>query len=161
LFELKDLVHHPALVVLSACRTGDGRMVTGEGVQSLARAFTAGGTDAVVAGWWNVNDETAAKLMEGFYARLMARQRQAEPIVNAAQALRQSKLAWLNDPGVPYLHKLPYYWAALTYQGNPTPLPAAFLPDKSPRKGRIRSWWWFILLALPMIWLIKKRPKGK
>jgi tetratricopeptide (TPR) repeat protein len=165
LFELRSLEHHPALVVLSACRTGDGKMVTGEGVQSLARAFTAGGTDAVVAGWWNVNDETAAQLMEGFYTGLVTGQQQAQQKVNAAQALRQSKLAWLDDPNVPYLHKLPYYWGALNYQGDPRPLPATFHPDISPRSAwqLIRSGWWLLLLTLPLIltWLIKKRAQRK
>ncbi|HEY4205868.1 MAG TPA: CHAT domain-containing tetratricopeptide repeat protein [Puia sp.] len=117
LFELKELQRHPALVVLSACRTGDGRMVTGEGVQSLARAFIAQGANAVVAGWWNVNDATAARLMQRFYKTFTGSGRP-----DIAEALHTSKLDWLNDPKVAYQYKLPYYWAALNYAGNPTPL---------------------------------------
>ncbi|WP_431213098.1 CHAT domain-containing protein [Puia sp. P3] len=118
LFELKTMEHQPGLVVLSACRTGDGRMVSGEGVQSLARAFIGGGTGAVVAGWWDVNDETAGRLVQGFYSE-MDRQSGKE---NAARALRAAKLNWLKDPAVNYLHKLPWYWAVLNYQGDPQPL---------------------------------------
>jgi len=119
LFERFDLL--PSLVVLSACRTGDGRYVSGEGVQSLARAFTASGAAAVVAGWWNVNDEAAAKLMADLYKRMAAQSGEPGGAINAAFALRQSKLAWMNDPSRPPVLQLPYYWAALNYQGNPTP----------------------------------------
>jgi hypothetical protein len=170
LFELKGLEHHPALVVLSACRTGDGRMVTGEGVQSLARAFTAGGANAVIAGWWNVNDEAASQLMQGFYSALgqqidgpgQQTSGSEQPIsgsgqqptssgLNAAWALRQSKLSWLNDPTITYVHKLPYYWAALNYQGNPLPL------GKNCRIGMSTtkiSPGWYILPAILLLSLI-------
>ena len=97
-------------------------MVRGEGVQSLARAFIGGGTGAVVAGWWDVNDETASRLMLGFYSQLAAQQKSGTVKENAARALRAAKLNWLKDPAVNYLHKLPYYWAVLNYQGNPQPL---------------------------------------
>jgi CHAT domain-containing protein len=163
LFELKGLEYHPALVVLSACRTGDGRMVMGEGVQSLARAFIAGGTNAVVASWWNVNDEAAAQLMQKFYAAFTAKQEPAGSPVSVAGALRNAKLEWLQDTAVPYLHKLPYYWAALNYLGNPAPLQQRFGHDKAVGNGvrMIRSWWWVILLVLlvPVVMLvIRKMP---
>jgi tetratricopeptide (TPR) repeat protein len=134
LFELQDLPQHPSLVVLSACRTGDGRMVTGEGVQSLARAFTAEGAGAVVAGWWNVNDAMAAQLMQRFY-RGWATEDDRKSI---AAALRRSKLDWLNDPKAPYQHKLPYYWAALNYAGNPQPLQSALMQNDPKYR------WWII-----------------
>ncbi|HSC37961.1 MAG TPA: CHAT domain-containing protein, partial [Chitinophagaceae bacterium] len=142
LFELKSMQQHPAMVVLSACRTGDGRLVTGEGVQSLARAFIAGSTNAVVAGWWNVNDEAAAQLMQQFYASLSGSN-------HAAGALRQAKLGWLNNKDISYLHKLPYYWAALNYYGHPSPL-----PDNSWMKKSGPSVQWLLLLVLPVIVLL-------
>lgn len=170
LFELKGLERHPSLVVLSACRTGDGRMVTGEGVQSLARAFTAGGANAVIAGWWNVNDEAAAQLMEQFYAMLNSRQsmprdgqtpdnkQSASDGRNAAWALRQSKLKWLDAAEISYLHKLPYYWSALNYQGNPYPLPAGNGIDG--RSVSIFGWWWWLFPLsglLLFVWIRRRR----
>ena len=137
LFELKDLRQHPSLVVLSACRTGDGRMVTGEGVQSLARAFTAEGAGAVVAGWWNVNDAAAAQLMMKFYRGWTKDEHQK----NIASALRRAKLDWLYDPQVSYQYKLPYYWAALNYAGNPEPLKASIIPNS-------HTWLWWIIAVL-------------
>lgn len=145
-FDMQGFDCHPSLVVLSACRTGDGRFVSGEGVQSLARGFTAGGAAAVVAGWWNVNDEATAKLMAGFYAQMAARTGHA---VNAAVSLRQSKLAWLNDPGRSPVLQLPYYWAALNYQGNPIPFGAGGSSGLSPSGRPGARWWW--LLAAGMI----------
>lgn len=138
LFELKDLHQHPSLVVLSACRTGDGRMVRGEGIQSLARAFTAEGTSAVIAGWWNVNDATAAQLMERFYRKWVPEDKKG-----IAAALRQSKLDWLYDPKVPYQYKLPYYWSALNYAGNPQPLKDPFREKTHPY-----IWWVIAVLAI-------------
>ena len=134
LFELGGLPQHPAMVVLSACKTGDGRMVTGEGVQSMAHAFMAGGTPAVVAASWNVNDATAPLLMQQFYQQL-SKQR------NAAAALQEAKLSWLNDPRVTDLNKLPYYWAALSFQGNTG---AIIL-----RSTRHYWYWWLLLLLIP------------
>lgn len=131
LFELKDLQQHPGLVVLSACRTGDGRMVTGEGVQSLARAFIAQGANAIIAGWWNVNDATAAQLMQRFYRSWTTGQ------AGIAGSLRSSKLDWLNDPQVAYQHKLPYYWAALNYAGNPAPFSKDVIDSKT---GGLSGW---------------------
>jgi tetratricopeptide (TPR) repeat protein len=151
LFELKGLESQPELVVLSACRTGDGRMVTGEGVQSLARAFTGSGANAVIAGWWNVNDATAAQLMRGFYSQLIAQQDNTAIKGNAAQALRAAKLSWLKDPGIPYLHKLPYYWAALNYQGNPVPMKEQFLSGAGGKKGSTRYWVSLLVLVIILV----------
>jgi hypothetical protein len=117
-------------------------MITGEGIQSLARAFTASGTNGVVAGWWNVHDETAARLMRQFYASWAQGQ-------NAARALRQSKLDLLNDAQVSYLHKLPYYWAALNYQGCPMQMPLVYDDNGIGNKKGIR--WWPLPAALLLL----------
>lgn len=137
LFELSGLSQHPAMVVLSACKTGDGRLVTGEGIQSMAHAFMAGGTPAVVAASWNVNDATAPLLMQQFYRQLAA-------APNAAAALQQAKINWLKDPQVTDMHKLPYYWAALSFLGNTQ---AVVLPATH------FSWYWLLLLLLVPVFI--------
>lgn len=141
IFELQGLGLHPALVVLSACRTGDGRYLSGEGVQSLARGFTTVGSDAVVAGWWNVNDEAAEKLVTEFYQQ-MNRQNGTSGGIDAVSALRNAKLVWLNDGSHLPMLQLPYYWASLNYQGNPKPFgqkPSIALMG-TPLRGRILAW---------------------
>jgi hypothetical protein len=59
-----------ALVVLSACESADGALLSGEGPLSLARAFFAGGAANVVATRWPLRDDDAAFLMERFYRAL-------------------------------------------------------------------------------------------
>ncbi|NSL90069.1 CHAT domain-containing protein [Chitinophaga sp. Mgbs1] len=135
LFELNGLTTHPAMVVLSACGTGDGRLVSGEGVQSMAHAFIAAGTPAVVAASWNVNDATTPQLMQQYYIGLTT-----QP--NAAIALQRAKLNWLENLDVTDMHKLPYYWAALQYQGDTLAL------QQGIREKQYRGLYWLALIGI-------------
>ncbi|MBZ0267297.1 CHAT domain-containing protein, partial [bacterium] len=63
---------HADLVVLSACDTGVGRIVRGEGILSLPRAFFYAGANAVLVSLWPVSDESTARFMESFYRFLAA-----------------------------------------------------------------------------------------
>jgi CHAT domain-containing protein len=74
------------LVVLSACQTARGRIVRGEGVQSLAQAFFHAGARSVVASLWDVEDRSTAELMAAFYRHLVGGRPKAE-------ALRAAKLS--------------------------------------------------------------------
>jgi CHAT domain-containing protein len=65
-------LHLPAeLVTLSACGTGLGRDVRGEGTVGLARAFIHAGARTVVVSLWDVEDESAAELMRLFYSGML------------------------------------------------------------------------------------------
>ena len=72
------------LVVLSACDSAGGSLVSGEGPLSLARAFFAGGASAVIATRWPLEDDDAAFFMERWYRALRTGQ-------SAATALRQAR----------------------------------------------------------------------
>jgi CHAT domain-containing protein len=76
------------LVVLSACQTGRGKLMRGEGVVGLAQAFFYAGAPSLVVSLWNVNDASTALLMKRFYANLIERR------MPKAAALREAKL-WL------------------------------------------------------------------
>jgi CHAT domain-containing protein len=96
------------LVVLSACQTGLGQNIRGEGLVGLTRGFMYAGTPRVLASLWNVNDESTAVLMTQFYkARL-------EKDLPTAAALRNAQLELQKSPK----WQSPYYWAAFTLQGE-------------------------------------------
>lgn len=58
------------LVVMSACETGLGKVVQGEGVMGLPYALYVAGNTSTVMTLWQVNDESTAKFMEAFFKRL-------------------------------------------------------------------------------------------
>ena len=66
--EVSRLTVATDLVVLSACSTGRGRVVRGEGAIGLARAFQRAGAPRVVCALWKVNDAASAAFMTRFYA---------------------------------------------------------------------------------------------
>jgi CHAT domain-containing protein len=115
LFELYGHSFRPQLVVLSACRTGYGMLSEGEGIISLSRGFTAGGAGGIIAGLWNMNDESTATLMGYFYKELATKN-------HPAIALREAKLEWLAQKHDNPFMKLPYFWAGSIYCGNDQPV---------------------------------------
>jgi CHAT domain-containing protein len=87
-----------ALVALSACESGRGRVYDGDEVVGLTRAFLSAGARTMLVSHWLVNDEETATLMEIWYAQMQAGQ-------TAAAALRVAQLATMARS--PH----PYYWA--------------------------------------------------
>jgi CHAT domain-containing protein/tetratricopeptide (TPR) repeat protein len=59
-----------SLVVLSACRTGEGELLPGEGVVGLGWAFLRAGAGAIVVSRWTVDDAASARLMVAFHEGL-------------------------------------------------------------------------------------------
>jgi len=80
------------LVVLSACKTGLGELIKGEGIIGLTRSFMYAGASSVVVSLWNVNDMSSSSLMEKFYNYLKT--------MNKAEALRQAKLDLLKGKSI-------------------------------------------------------------
>jgi len=80
------------LCLLSACETGLGDIVGGEGVQGLQRAFHLAGCPNVVASLWKVSDAATAALMAKFYHELWGNKK--PPI----EALREAQLTIYRHP---------------------------------------------------------------
>lgn len=98
------------LVVLSACQTGLGKPVRGEGLVGLTRGFMYAGAPRVVASLWRVDDAATAELMTRFYRHMLGRKR-----LPAAAALRRAKIEMLEAHGN---WRAPYFWAGLVLQGD-------------------------------------------
>ena len=99
------------LVVLSACKTGSGKIQKGEGTLSLGRGFKYAGSASIIQSLWQVNDKATALLMRSFYKNLNAK-------TSKTAALHQAKLGYLNNKNIKNLKKSPYYWAAFQYYGS-------------------------------------------
>jgi CHAT domain-containing protein len=98
------------LVVLSACRTGLGRNVQGEGIVGLTSGFMYAGAKSVIASLWKVDDEATAELMGHFYTALFKNGLTPAAALNAAKREMWKQPRW----------RAPYYWAAFTLQGEYT-----------------------------------------
>jgi CHAT domain-containing protein len=106
--DLYNLKLPAELVVLSACQTGLGRDVKGEGLVGLTRGFMYAGAARIVASLWKVNDVATSELMARFYESMLAnRLEPAEALRGAQKSMWQSK-RWHS----------PYYWAGFLIQGE-------------------------------------------
>ncbi|MBD2063839.1 CHAT domain-containing protein [Funiculus sociatus GB2-A5] len=96
------------LVVLSACETGLGKDVKGEGLVGLTRGFMYAGAKRVAVSLWRVNDVATSKLMEKYYQQML------DKGLNPVAALRAAQIEmWQTEQW-----KAPYYWAAFVVQGE-------------------------------------------
>jgi CHAT domain-containing protein len=97
------------LVVLSACQTGLGKEIKGEGLIGLARGFMYAGAPRIVASLWKVDDRATSELMKRFYQGMLGPE-----ALRPAAALRQAQLSiWKEKQW-----REPFYWAAFVLQGE-------------------------------------------
>jgi CHAT domain-containing protein len=119
------------MVVLSACNTGMGKVVKGEGMLGLQRSFFYAGTSTVVVSLWNVYDRSTASLMNEFYKSIL-KQRQNSgsswwdkiarrigwddsiPFGEKAAAMQTAKLQLIDHP----IYNHPVYWAPFIVVGR-------------------------------------------
>ncbi|MFO7257809.1 MAG: CHAT domain-containing protein [Bacteroidota bacterium] len=108
-YEIYNLKLNAGLVVLSACETGIGRNIAGEGVLSIARAFTYAGCPSVVMSLWDVPDAFTSTIMTRFYENLNDAQ-------SVSASLRDAKLKFLEESDPLTAH--PAHWAAFVVNGQ-------------------------------------------
>jgi CHAT domain-containing protein/Tfp pilus assembly protein PilF len=97
------------LAVLSACQTGLGKEIKGEGLIGLTRGFMYAGTPRIVASLWKVDDRATSELMKRFYQGVLGPER-----LRPAAALRQAQMSiWQQKQW-----RAPFYWAAFVLQGE-------------------------------------------
>ncbi|NGP87060.1 CHAT domain-containing protein [Fodinibius halophilus] len=117
------------MVVLSACNTGLGKVVKGEGILGMQRSFFYAGASTVVVSLWNVYDRSTASFMTEFYKALKNTPSEegwtdsmlrwvgwdeSIPFGPKAKAMRKAKLKMIKHP----LFNHPVYWAPFIVVGR-------------------------------------------
>lgn len=128
--EIFNLDLNAEMVVLSACNTGRGKLIEGEGILGLQRAFFTAGSSSLVVSLWSVYDRSTALIMPEFYQLLQSEKKQFEGYVERflrwigwdssipygykASAMRKAKLKMLEHPQFNH----PVYWAPFVVLGR-------------------------------------------
>ncbi len=129
------------LVILSGCKTGLGKVYTGEGMMSLARGFTYSGTAGLISSLWNLNDRATSDIFKSFYEYVQTGK-------SVAEALRLSKKGFIEEADES--KRTPYYWAGLTLIGPDQKLDLK--SDSGFLKGTKAVWLAVGLAFLFFIW---------
>src|SRR6185436_7511865 len=108
------------LVVLSACESGLGKELGGEGLIGLTRAFQYAGARSVLASLWKISDRITAELMVRFYKHLKDGMAKDEALRAAQMELIQGPVRVKNEKGEEEETdaSAPYYWAAFQIYGD-------------------------------------------
>ncbi len=129
------------LVILSACETGTGRLIKGEGLMSLSRDFAYAGCPNIITSLWRAEDKTTAFLIQRLYSYM-------NKGYSKDKALQQSKIDLLASDKIAPRFKTPDHWAHLLFIGNYQP------------QQNTKSWWWIakvIVVVLTAYYTIKRK----
>jgi CHAT domain-containing protein/Tfp pilus assembly protein PilF len=96
------------LVVLSACETGLGKEINGEGMVGITRGFMYAGASRIVTSLWKVDDRATAELMSKFYYGMLKQGLQPAAALRQAQIEMWRQKRWSS----------PFYWAGFVMQGQ-------------------------------------------
>ncbi len=108
-YELYNLyLNNLGLVVLSACESGAGKALPGEGIFSIARGFSRLNNGGLVMSLWKADDQLTAEIMQSFYRELSRG-------LTTSEAIRQAKIHYLEKS--PDNLAIPPYWAAFVPLG--------------------------------------------
>jgi CHAT domain-containing protein len=135
------------MVVLSACESGTGEVIKGEGTFSIARGFALIGVPSIIMSLWNVNDKVTSELMTGFYEYISLGQ-------SSVDALNLSKISYLESSDAYTSH--PYYWSSFISLGDPIEL--------YPSSNEFSIWVLAVLLmtvVVLLIWFYAKQKRRR
>ncbi|MDI9312637.1 MAG: CHAT domain-containing protein [Limnohabitans sp.] len=107
--ELYGIPNQAELVILDACKTNEGQILSGEGIFSLSRGFFMNGAKSVLSSLWNVNEKAGNEIITSFYTEL-------ENGYTKSKALQLAKIKYLREHQL--LEVLPYHWASFVLTGS-------------------------------------------
>ncbi len=139
--ELYSLRTNADLVVMSACQTGIGALVKGEGAMSLSRGFFYAGARSTINSLWNVDDKSTASIFSSFYRTLSGKQ--------YGRGLQDAKLSYLKTAGS--VTASPYYWAGFQYFGK----------DAIDDTVAWQYWFLLALILIPVVYLLVRQFRKK
>jgi CHAT domain-containing protein len=108
LFDLYQMSMPVELVVLSACSSGKGKAVRGEGIVGLTRGFMQIGSKSVLSSLWKVDDDATAEIMKHYYEALLTEKEAPAAALRKAQIKMWNSTQWHS----------PFYWAAFSLHGE-------------------------------------------
>ncbi len=106
LSEVMGLQMNCDLAALTACKTGLGRQISGEGTMGMGRAFQYAGAKSVLITLWSVSENASVRLVESFFRNLKLGHNKIESLRLARNELRKEG----------YDH--PFYWAPFILAGE-------------------------------------------
>ena len=143
-FELYNMRLNADLAVLSACNTGTGKIVRGEGILSLGRAFTYAGAKSLLLSQWDVADVAAPEIMEGFYTYL-------KKGYTKSKALKRAKLDYLESASD--ITSAPFYWGSFYILGDDSAIDFD--------EGSKSTWYWIaglvLVMAIATVYISRKK----
>lgn len=134
-YELYNMELKADLAILSACNTGTGKLLRGEGVMSLSRAFKYAGCPNIMMSLWSISDASTRDVVRLFVTALSKG-------AGKASALHSAQKAYLEDADESYTH--PYYWAAFVLVGDDQPLELS------------SEWWIWVAAFIALIVILGK-----
>ncbi len=139
-YEIYNYNINADLAVLTACETGKPGYQPGEGMISLAHAFTYAGSESILTSLWEIDEKSSAEIVSLFYENL-------QKGLSKDEALQQAKITYLAQAKGRSL--APQYWAGLVLMGDTAPIPidtsVSFL------------WWIGIAIFLFLLWLLLRK----
>lgn len=133
------------LIILSACETGAGQLVKGEGLMSLSRAFAYAGCPNIITSLWKAEDKTTAFITRQLHHYI-------DNGLSKDVALQRAKLDLLKNKEMDPRFKTPNYWAHLLFIGDYQPA------------NHTKAWWWIaagIIVLTTTYLFIKQKKKSR
>ncbi|MCU0472874.1 MAG: CHAT domain-containing protein [Bacteroidales bacterium] len=112
-YEVYGIPLKARMVVLSSCKTGYGKLSSGEGILSLARGFLYSGSQSVVLSMWEIEDRSGTDIIKMFYDNLLKGK-------SKSSALKKARKDYLKQAG--QLRSHPYFWSTLLIYGDNAPI---------------------------------------